>query len=528
MKKIITAAFILFAAASASAESLRITGTRIYSEEHLIKTLNLNRYIHGHIDINQVNSLITDYYHREGYNLAVVYLIDDEKESTRLHVDEGRLGKIVFYNLSSLDTLRVKTVFRLKHRIFNIYEVRENINTLAEKFEFYKISYKLVPSPDFDDSLFQLDRELELPVIGETRVPFLNRHGNRYDLEIYIEERSPDDSPEKTRDPRLDFKLDISFSDGLIPEVVYYRPDLFEDKDMLETGVSTGIFYGLDLDFESPPEFKFFKIQPIYTFAPVLTEVFTPVLKGLFYQTAAARSDLGLNSYKYNQINMIAAPGFTFFDKLRFYAGAGFERVQFFDSKIDHSSSYIADIEQRTDYYRVFESRLRLEEIPIRLGNPYDKNISLYYSNYSSKLSFHKFIIEATWDFLFENKSIYSFSTAYRVNRGDIPFYHEHNVQNHSFRGLSEYYTNHAFSVGNEYRISVYREFISAGVFGDFTIFEGSGYDVKGTNSGFAAGPTIRIVFLDQFEFYCHAGRDLLVADGSSGNLLSMSLSRKW
>ena len=66
------------------------------------------------------------------------------------------------------------------------------------------------------------------------------------------------------------------------------------------------------------------------------------------------------------------------------------------------------------------------------------------------------------------------------------------------------------------------------GVYGDITVFEGSGYDLDGVKYGMVGGPTLHYIIMDQFEFGLYFGRDYLLPNRLSGNNLNFFIHQKW
>ena len=109
-------------------------------------------------------------------------------------------------------------------------------------------------------------------------------------------------------------------------------------------------------------------------------------------------------------------------------------------------------------------------------------------------------------------------------------FYQEQSVSNQAFKGLQvwAYHSRNALSQSNEYRISMYRDFLYIGAFFDMTLFEGTGRDVKGAQFGFVGGPTGRVLLFDHFELYLYYGWDFLVSTRKSNSYFYFNIQNKW
>jgi len=83
-------------------------------------------------------------------------------------------------------------------------------------------------------------------------------------------------------------------------------------------------------------------------------------------------------------------------------------------------------------------------------------------------------------------------------------------------------------AVSNEYRISVYRDFLYIGAYFDMTLFDGSKRDLTGAQFGFVGGPTIRVLLLDHFELYLQYGWDYLLSTKKNHGYLYFNIYNKW
>ena len=523
---------ILFTAVDlkAARPELKISGLKIYSEKQLLGILRLSRYLGTRQQAGKTVRAISNFYMKNGYTLARIYILENSRKRLNIFVDEGRLGRIVFPGLDELDLIRVKTSFLLEKKIFNINTMRENIYLLKKKYGYPSVTYSLVRVKSYSESRFQLDRELDLPILGKTQLPFFDEIGHRYDLVVYVTKGSKSRATRSGRRKKsgVGYKLKINMSRGFIPMAGYYHHDLIRRNDFFESEASVGIMYGLDRNFSDLPRPTFLEVKPVYHFAPFMTRYFTPLARGSYYWSHAARPDLGLTIYDYHKLVGAIAPGFTLLKKYRIYTGFGFEAVYFRNSENDPESDYQVYIERKTEYYNFFELVVKLEFIPIRIGNPRDRNIIFNYSHYFQEGRFNELNLQGIYDFDFRNNSIYSFDCSYRYNWYQVPFHHEFPVSDNFFRGLRGYYSRHRLALANEYLLSVYRDYIYTGLFLDMTVFEGSGYDISGTHTGIVAGPGMRFLVLGQFEMFVYYGQDLLFPGLSSRGNLSFSIHRKW
>lgn len=164
--------------------TLEISGLKIYTEDQLYSLLNLERYERGRMTSKEVTDAIISFYSGSGYTLVKVYLIEETDSFLKIYVDEGALGKIIFLNMDDFTTLYLKIVFKLKNKIFNYYAVEENIEKLKRGKRWKYVTWQLKPVKDYDASLVQIDRALNLEIMRKMKLAFFDRYSPRYDLII--------------------------------------------------------------------------------------------------------------------------------------------------------------------------------------------------------------------------------------------------------------------------------------------------------------------------------------------------------
>jgi hypothetical protein len=513
--------------ADALYKDIEISGLRIfriYNEEFLVNRFKLNRLKRGGDHFKRIAKEINAFYHRRGYILANTYLIEESDSILRIHIDEGRLGKIIIRRLNSIDTLKIKYDFKLKYKVYNKYAVERELGRLKKKYGFKDIFAHIKIVRKYDGSLFQLDRRFRIPLVGPLSLPLILRYGQRYDLEIFIVKKESED----TSDYSYGFRT--SYTKGIIPYIEYWYPSLITKGDRFEIGSSVGIFYGFDLEFDSPPRWTFMEVNSKYNFTPTFDDLFTPLVKGSIYRSKTSRKDIGLSQYEYLALRGTLLPGITILKKLRVSAGYGGERVFIYNSKEDPDADYSVDIDEHTDYWNFFEFETELDLIPWTLKRTIKRKLETSYIYYTNNRSFHEFFIRGIMDFEFKNFDIFNFSFEYAYIWRNPPFYHEQSVSSSRFKGFmgKDYHTRKVLKISNEYSISLYRDFLLGGLFTDLTWFEGSGYDLLGDQYGIVYGISCHIIFLDQFEFNIYYGKDYLYSTGESQYNITLNMFKKW
>lgn len=539
-KRIVSiAAILLFftiTSLHASPRKIELKGLKVYSSNELYSILNLSEFEDRKIPVSNVINRIGGFYTSRGYELLRISILKNSPDSLILYIDEGELGKIVIHNLNSYYSLKIRQQINTRNKIYNRLEIEKNIEIIKNTYNITHVKTELRPVKEFDENIFQLRRDLKSLELGFAEIELFADHAPAYDLHIYVE---------KIKNGKLladksgiGFEIDYKFPSLFIPEVSWYKNDFLGNGDMFKVSASSGFDFALKRFFKIPPgeypsfppERSFIELKGEYKFMPINSDIFTPIVKGKIYHTDSSRPDLGLERYQYILTRGFFAPGFTFLSSFNIYGGAGIENVYFFDSKIDMESSDHIYIEDRIERYPFTEFQIKLEPIPVRIGNRIDKNMTFTYRELFSRYSASEIELNIEYDFEFKNLSVLSIESMTKLFFRDPPFHHQDEVNSGTFKGFSGkgYYSEKLSAFSTEYRFSVHEDFIYTGFFCDLVFFEAEGFEISGFKKGIIAGPTARILFLDQFEFIVYFGRDILLPDGTSQNNINMRFRKKW
>jgi len=520
-------------------KKLTIKGVRIYSEKELYSNLQLERFEEKKIPLAEVISLIENFYKSKNYSLVKVYATDVRaKGEYVLFVDEGRLGNIIVHNLNNYYSLKFKQFVDIPKRIYNTEVLNQNLSVLKSKFPGSEIKTELRKPPDYEGNIIQLDRELQRLKLGDILdIDFFERYIPVYDLHFFITEYKGNNLF-SNKSSGVGYNINYSFPSVFIPQVFYNGENLFAKKDYLESSISAGIDPGLGGFFSFhpsntllfPPAIRFVEITGEYKASPLQNDFIGPLFRGKVYFSDTARTDLGITHYRYVNVRETIAPEITLLNYLNIYAGFGFEQVLIYRSKIDYESGkYLVP---KDDFYKnsFAEARLKFDPIPIRIGNRIDKYFIITYTDYLQGNSVNRLEIMGAYDTEFENQSILSLRSKTILMFNKPPFFLNEDVNNQFFKGFSgkSYFTNKKLSASIEYRFSIYRDFLYAGGFFDWVIFEPEGYVLSGTKQGINYGPTGRMLIYDQFELIGYFGFDKLFPDKKSGTNLQIRLTKKW
>lgn len=510
--------------ALAKNKTIKLQGLKLYSQEYLIERLKLNNLPENQNHYKKVSNKIIYFYQRKGYHLAISYLLKENNEELIIFIDEGQLGQIKFINLNAITTVRIRYDFFLKDKIYNKFLVEKELKRIKRKYSFKKIYAKLVKSVNYDNALFQLDNSVPIPYVGEASLPFFEKYGYRYHLELYIYK-----DPKKTY---RGFNYGIKFrkSLGVSPYIGYKHKSLLVDNDRLVARTSMGIMYLMDFQPKNPPYWTYADFTPTYYFKPFFNNYFTPRIRGSIFRSKKSRKDLGLDNYHYLKNRGVIEPGITLLKRLRIYAGLGIEKVYIFGSEIDEDADYIVDIDEHDTYWTFFEFKMEVNSLFNGKINSYIPDIDLRYTFYRNGTSFHEADLSTNKTFKINDFNLYLFKLQMSKLRGEVPFHHEIAVSNATFKGFmgKGYHTHQIARTGNSYRTSIYKDYWFLGVYLDAVSFKGSGYDLDGNQYGVVAGPSLHTIIMDQFQFDLYYGKDYIFDSEESQYNLFFHLYKKW
>ncbi|HPS58868.1 MAG TPA: hypothetical protein PK514_12250 [Spirochaetota bacterium] len=480
---------------------------------------------------------IENFYRGKGYLLVKIHVISDTGDELSLFVDEGKLAKIIVHENNNYYALQYKQTIDIPGRIYNTGLIQKNIDELKRKYGFAAVRTGLEKIRNYDENVLQLDRELNSVVLFDQKVQVFSKYPAEYELHFYFDYGEGVAGPVLRRDG-WGFNIDYNYPSTVIPEIFMYNSGLLFDKDYLETGFSAGFDPGLgglislkpQNTLNIPPERTFFKVESEYRFLPFRNTIFTPVIRGRFYYSASGRPDLGYSSFEYITIRGTVAPGITPLDNLNIYAGLGCESDRFYKIEEDLPAADHDGIREGWKNYPFTEMRIMFDPLPSRPGIRREKNIALTLTRYFDGVDFSELTINGARDFEFSNLSILSFKFLGVINQSSAPFNHHAPVNSLYFKGFAglSYYANRLFEFSSEYRFSVYQDYIYTGLFFDWALFRPEGLLISGVKGGVVAGPTVRFLVYDQFEFTIYVGWDRLLPDGSSQKNIRVRFARTW
>ncbi len=535
MKKYIGAFFFLVAMAHAQPEprGVFLEGIEVYSSKRLIKGLRLNRYRRfSKRRVRALRNILRRFYRRRGYRHVRVYVVSYSRRSAYFYIDEGRLNRIVFHNVGALDIIRMRNDFDLKGKVYHRSKVRKQLRKLKKKYKLRRISPRLKRTKNYQKGAhFQID-DIDILPAENTPIAKFKRPLARYELHITVKKY-----PEKKAGWLYGLRLDFQY--GLIPYARYKHPNWLVRGDNLDTTMSLGVFYGLDLTFGEPPRWSWAQAKADYYAKPIINKRITPEVKASVTRTLEDREDIGLERYSDVRFRGTIGPGIQVIEGITIHLAYGAEGIYLYGATLTEEAQLGQEpltlfVDETGSFrsltqtaWQVAEASVNLNLKPDSLKYSVRRDLTFGYALFFNSASFNKLFLKAHYEHEFENFDLFILgidAAALFVNGTDdfnnqtIPFYYEQRVEDNNFKGFlgREFHTRRIARWSSGYRISLYKDVIFGGAFFDMTVFEGSNYNLFGQQYGIVGGVSAHLLFLDQFNVNLYFGQDLLFSDRSS------------
>ncbi len=521
---------------TAADRPLHIEGAEFVASAELYEMLNASGKSIS-LSAGEAVAAVEKFYRGRGFLLVKVHVINDSGDGLSLYVDEGRLAKIVVHEPNNYYALKYKQAIDIPGRVYNTSVVQKNVDKLKARYGFAAVTTGLEKTGDYDENVIQIDRVLNSIVLFEKKVQVFSKYPAEYELHFYFDYGDGSNGPGLRREG-WGLNIDYEYPSVFIPEISLYNNGILSAGDYLETDFSAGFDTGLDgvlsmhphNTLKIPPQRTFSMVGTEYRFAPVGQTIFTPVIRGRLYHSASGRPDLGYSSFKYLSLRGTLAPGVTPLDNLNISAGLGCESNRFYGIEEDPFVTGQEDISEGLKNYPFTELRVVFDPLPFRPGIRKEKNATLTFTHYFDGVEFSELSLNGAHDFEFSNLSILSFRLWAVFNNSSAPFNHHAPVHSQNFKGFSglSYHANRLIEFSSEYRFSVYQDYIYTGLYCDWALFRPEGLIISGVKGGVVAGPTVRILVYDQFEFTMYVGWDRLFPEKESRKNIKFRFARRW
>ena len=462
-----------------------------------------------------VERRLHDFLYRAGYVLADVKakVVDGVIE---VHVDEGRLEKIIFLGVGTLKTLRLKLDLTLPHHVFNRPNLIRQLKYLGNRHGVSKITFKLVPVRHV---------EHEGPQVGD----FGKIKGHavllpdaRYQLHIRFGQS----------DWGTGFGLDLEydFPDGLTLGGNYKGEGLLFADDRWRVGAKAGgkVRSGLD---DGEPYLALSRAATGFRW-------YTPALVGRGLRPyiwlrsdleTRQRGDLDVEIYYSERLEGSLNIGYEFVDALAFSIGGGVEERFIFGVEYKEDTTPPMDEKSRFRPFILGKADMSFGSREVRRDR-----------GHHLALEGRHYWVEGLHSF---GKIVYSYRSVFEIGWhdlwiksrgtwmwGEILFYDEEPVGGRYIRGVfgDRYYVHRVGNLVLEFRLSLYRDVVKLGIFHDLALFGeldrvNGGEDLRVADS-FGLG--FHLLIMDSFQLDFYYGFGFSFHDEGFDHGLAVSLKK--
>jgi hypothetical protein len=307
----------LLAPARGAEPAMRFEGNRVLNDEvyRAVLALPADAAVDEATAL-EVERQLLGFLRRAGYELAEVR-VSISDGVLGIHVDEGRLDKVVFFGAGSLKTLRLKLDLTLPHHVFNRPYLERQLVDLGQRYGLPEVTYRLVALPAV------AHRGPQLPDLGRIQGHALIPPGGRYALHIQLEPGEWGDG--------LGLDLGYDFPDGLELSLSYRGHGLLFDRDrwLLGGGAGAKLREGIESG----------KTYVALSRAVLEMRYYTPPIAGLGLRPylwlmgdliSRQRSDLALEMFYAARLDATLNLGYEFLPERMVSLGGGLEQKYVF------------------------------------------------------------------------------------------------------------------------------------------------------------------------------------------------------
>jgi hypothetical protein len=443
---------------------------------------------------------------RTGYLLATVKVQRTGKKY-QVHIDEGRLEKIIFSGRGTFRTIQLKLAFNLPNSIFNSYQVEEQLMELSRIYRLPPIRYRLVPKTKLPEEGFQLDKISQLPP------SILIPEAARWDLYIDLKRSSgwdPGSSYGFTYDTSLGAQIYWSHKDE----------DLLVSGDRWRTTMDLGLVTRRHLDTNEMFPILSRGAAGFTWFTPDLGLGFRPLGDFSGVVTSDQRRDMDMDIYLRYLLTATISMSFETADLVFATLGTGIQRKSVFG--IHH----IPGVQAPEEPF----SRLR----PLVLGNiefSFDRKAARSDRRHHLNLDSYIYMPQDTpgfarFEYLYERTLDLGWHDLWLASRGVLLTGHVEFDEDQAVGGsfvravfVHRYYVSRVANLSAEFRYSLLRDVYKLSLFHDLAAFgqqnrlywfgrggvSGGSETFRLANSG---GLGFHALLLDTFQFnlYLAAG----------------------
>jgi len=447
-----------------------------------------------------VKGLVLDFLRASGYELARVEA-QVSPSQVYLHVDEGRLDKIIFLREGTFANIELKFAVYLPSEVFNRPLLEEKLNALVADSNVIAAHYELVPTRPVEHAGIQVK---EPRIIRGLR---LLNPGSHHELHIRLERRVK----------RAGFNLGLGFSgsEGFYGKAGFREGGVILPGDRLEVGTRAGFYLGDSISSSRNP-FGISRAQGKLRWSPLPlgfddVRTFLVVDANLY---GRKRDDLSILNYYYIPISGGLVFDAVILDSLNLSLGGGVE--QRFLTGVDDGEQPLAvlDVTPTDDlrFYLDFSAELTFNPKELRADRLHRLTLGVRFlgegtAEGSTAITKATLTYENTHTFGWDELR-YGLKAAHFL--GSVPFYEEMSIGDGFLRSGfgTQVWVRRAAAISIEYRLSLSRDTLKFSVFNDLTGYER--LDERRESNGYAAADTfgagLHVLLFDAFQINTYLG----------------------
>ena len=439
---------------------VKVTGNRALSSEVYYYVIErLPGISAGHLSRRGLEDGILRFLRRTGYLLATVKVERDGKKKYLVHVDEGRLEKIIFSGRGTFRTIQLKLAFNLPNRIFNSFQVEEQLMELSRIYRLPPIRYRLVPKTKLTADGFQLDDVRQLPP------SMLIPEAARWDLYIDLKRSDGWDAGSSygfTYDTSLGAQIYWSYKDA----------DLLMNGDRWKTTAGLGVVTRRHLADNTMFAILSRGSTGFTWYTPDLGRGFRPVADLGAILTSDQRRDMDMDVYSRSLLNATASMSFETTEPVTATLGAGIQRKSVFG--IEHLPGVANPMRSFTLLRPMMLGNLEISFDRKEARNDRRHHVTLDSAVFMpadvSPFARFEYLYENTIDFGMNDLWL---STKGVLLEGRVEFDEDEPVGGNFVRALfvHRYYVSRAVNLCGEFRYSLLRDVYKISVFHDLAVF---------------------------------------------------------
>lgn len=448
----------------------------------------------------QIKDHVLDFLLASGYELAHVE-VRITPTQVELHIDEGRLDKVIFLREGTFSNIELKFALHLPGEIFNRPLLEEKLDLLVRDSNITAAYYELVPTERVAHAGIQVE---EPKLIHGLR---LLNPGANYELHIRLQRSVPKAG--------LNLGLGLSGSEGFYVKAGFREGDVIFGSDRLELGARVGVYLGQEVSSSLNP-LGISRVQGILRWSPLplgYDDVRTfVVLEGNLF--GRPRNDLTIANYYFVPV----AAGLVFdaviFENFNLSLGGGVEHRSLFGVDDGDQGLPALGLTPKEDlrFYLHASTELVFNPKELRADRTHRLQLSVRFLS-AGTADGTTAITKAILDY--ENTITFGWDElrlGFRAAHffGTVPFYEELSINDGFLRSGfgTQIWLRRGAAINLEYRLSLSRDTLKLSVFNDVAGYER--LDERRQSVDYAVADTfgagVNVLLFDAFQINTYLG----------------------